>query len=114
MKEMIAYCGLVCSSCPQYIATQEDDDIAREAASRRIAETFGLQYKPEEINCDGCRSQGGRLIGFCTDCAVRNCGMEKAVENCTVCHEQPCDRLVKFHAFSPEAKRSFDAVLRKR
>jgi len=42
MSEMIAYCGLVCTSCPQYIATQNDDDIAREKIAKQIAEKFGL------------------------------------------------------------------------
>ncbi len=42
MTEMIAYCGLVCTSCPQYIATLNDDDILREKTARRIAEDFGI------------------------------------------------------------------------
>ena len=114
MKEMIAYCGLVCTSCPQFIATQNNDDIAREAAAKRIAEKFGLHFKPEEINCDGCLSSGGRLIGFCTTCEVRTCGIEKSVGSCSDCREQPCDKLKKFHEFSPDAKASFDALVKKR
>ncbi len=113
MSEMIAYCGLVCTSCPQYIATQNDDDIAREKIAKEIAERFGLYYKPEEINCDGCLSSGGRLIGFCNTCEVRKCGLAKSVENCSVCDEQPCDKLKKFHEFSPGAKESFEVLLSK-
>ena len=113
MSEMIAYCGLVCTSCPQYIATQNDDDTAREKIAKQIAENFGLYYKPEEINCDGCLSSGGRLIGFCNTCEVRKCGIAKLVENCSVCDDQPCDKLNKFHDFSPGAKESFEALLRK-
>ena len=112
MSEMIAYCGLVCTNCPQYIATQ-NDDIAGEKTAKRIAEKFGLYYKPEEINCDGCLSSGGRLIGFCNTCEVRKCGIEKSVENCSVCAEQPCDKLTKFHEFSPDAKASFEALVKK-
>ncbi len=113
MSEMIAYCGLVCYSCPQYIATQNDDDIAREQIAKQIAEKYGLIYKPEEINCDGCLSSGGRLIGFCNTCDVRKCGIEKSVENCTACDDRPCDKLNKFHEFSPDAKASFEALLLK-
>ena len=113
MKEMIAYCGLVCTRCPQFIATQNDDDIAREMAAKRIAEKFGLYFKPEEINCDGCLSSGGRLIGFCNTCEVRKCGIAKSVENCSTCDEALCDKLNKFHEFSPDAKVSFEALLKK-
>ncbi len=114
MEEIIAYCGLVCSKCPQYIATQNDDDIEREKISKQLAEKFGIYYTPEEINCDGCHSSDDRLIGFCHTCEVRKCGMEKSVENCSVCDDQPCDKLNKFHAYSPDAKKSFEALLQKK
>ena len=114
MSEMIAYCGLVCTSCPQYIATQNDDDIAREKIAKYLAEKFELYYKPEEINCDGCLSSNGRHIGFCKTCEVKKCGIAKSVENCSVCDEQPCDKLNKFFEFSPGAKESFEALLSKK
>ena len=113
MPEMIAYCGLVCTICPQYIATQNDDVVAREKIAEQIADNFGLYYKPEEINCDGCLSSGGRLIGFCNTCEVRKCGIEKSVENCSTCNELPCDKLNQFHEFSPGAKASFEALLKR-
>ncbi|MBT8339402.1 MAG: DUF3795 domain-containing protein [Desulfatitalea sp.] len=112
MQEMIAYCGLVCTSCPQFIATQNDDDNARKQAAKRIAETFGIYLKPEEINCDGCLSSGGRLIGFCNTCEVRKCGTKKSVINCSTCDEQPCSKLKRFHEFSPMAKEAFESLLR--
>lgn len=111
MSEMIAYCGLVCTSCPQYIATQDDDDIAREKIAKRLAEKFGLNFKPEEINCDGCLSSEGRLIGYCNTCEVRKCGMSKSVDNCAGCDDQSCDKLNKFHEFSPDAKAAFEVLL---
>ena len=113
MQKMIAYCGLVCTSCPQFIATQNDDDFERKKAAARIAEKFGIYLKPEEINCDGCLSSSGRLLGFCNTCEVRRGGIAKSVENCSACDEQPCDKLNKFHAFSPDAKASFEALLRR-
>ena len=114
MNEMIAYCGLVCSRCPTFMATQTDDDEARERTAKWIKEKFGLSFKPEEINCDGCLSSGGRLIGFCNTCEVRKCGRERSVENCSVCEDQPCDKLNSFHEFSPDAKASFDNLIKKR
>ena len=113
MKPMIAYCGLVCSDCPTFLATQNDDDIAREKTAAFYSEKFGLNFKPEEINCDGCLSVGGKLIGYCHACEIRKCALERAVENCAACAEQSCEKLAKFHEFSPDAKRSFDALVEK-
>ena len=111
---MIAYCGLVCSDCPTYLATRNDDDAARTMTAKFYAEKFGLTLKPEEINCDGCLSEGGRLIGYCQDCEVRKCARSKSLDNCTVCKDQPCEKLSKFHEFSPDAKKKFDALVAKR
>ncbi len=111
MSEMIAYCGLVCTSCPQYIATRNDDDVAKEKIAKHIEDKFGLYYTPEEINCDGCLSSGGRLIGFCNTCEVRKCGIERSVVNCSDCADQPCDKLKKIHEFSPDAKDAYKTLL---
>lgn len=110
MSEMIAYCGLVCASCPTYLATQADDDQARARTAAYYAERFGLKLKPEDINCDGCLSQGGRLIGYCLSCEIRACAREKGLAGCAACAEAPCERLAKFHSFSPEAKASFEEM----
>lgn len=112
MKKMIAYCGLVCSSCPTFLATQNNDDVAREKTAALYSEKFGFNLKPEEISCDGCISEEGRLIGYCQSCEIRRCCRAKALDNCVVCDEQPCEKLVKFHEFSPEAKACFDAMVR--
>ena len=113
MQEMIAYCGLVCSKCPTFLATQSDDDVARKKTASFLSEKYGLNFRTEEINCDGCLSSGARLIGYCNTCEVRKCGIEKSIENCSTCDEAPCDKLNKFHEFSPDAKASFEALVRK-
>lgn len=110
MSRMIAYCGLVCSSCPAYIATQNDDDEARAQTAAYYLKKFGLEMKPEEINCDGCKSDGGKLIGYCQVCSIRRCCRDRNLDNCSVCEDQPCEDLAKFHEFSPDAKRCFDEL----
>ena len=42
MSQMIAYCGLVCSSCPTFLATQNDDDVARARTAAFYSEKFGF------------------------------------------------------------------------
>jgi len=113
MSKMIAFCGLRCTDCPTFLATKNDDDEARVKTAAMYLEKFGFDMKPEEINCDGCHSKGGRLISYCGICEIRKCGQEKGIENCTFCDEQPCEKLTMFHSFSPEAKASFEAVLEK-
>ena len=113
MQPIIAYCGLVCSSCPTFLATQNDDDVAREKTAAFYFEKFGLNFTPQEINCDGCASEGGKLIGYCQSCEIRKCARAKSLVSCAVCEEQPCEKLAKFHEFSADAKRSFDALVGK-
>lgn len=110
MSRMIAYCGLVCSVCPSFLATKNNDDAAREKTAVFLASKFGLNLKPEDINCDGCLSEGGRLLDFCRTCGIKRCCSQKGLENCAVCDEQPCAELVKFHQFSPDAKASFEEL----
>ncbi|MFH1138015.1 MAG: DUF3795 domain-containing protein [Pseudomonadota bacterium] len=110
MSEMVAFCGLICSNCPTFLATRNDDEQARKDISALYAEKYDLHYKPEDINCDGCRSEGGKLIGFCRTCAIRDCGLARGVEYCGACPDQPCEALVKFHNYSPAAKACFDRL----
>ena len=113
MEKMIAYCGLECTSCPTYIATQNDDDAARAKTAAYYSEKFGFDLKPEDINCDGCLSEGGKLIGYCHTCEIRKCCQDKDLVHCAVCDEQPCEKLANFHKFSPDAKAGFDALIQK-
>lgn len=112
MEKMIAYCGLVCTNCPTYLATLNDDDEAREKTAAFYSEKFGFNLRPEEINCDGCLSESGILISYCQECEIRKCCREKGLKNCAYCNEQPCEKLQKFHQFSPDAKASFELLLK--
>lgn len=115
MEKMIAYCGLNCYNCAVFLATKNDDDVAREKTAAMWAEQFGFDLKPEDINCDGCLAVGGRMIGFCQNCSVRHCGSQKELENCTLCdeHEQ-CEKLISFHKLSPGAKSCFEKIKKSR
>ena len=111
MEKMIAFCGLVCSSCPTFLATKNDDDVARAKTAAFYSEKFGFDLKPADINCDGCLSEDGKLIGYCHTCEIRKCCRAKGLDHFAVCDEQPCEKLTNFHKFSSDAKASFDALL---
>ncbi|MGA3113002.1 MAG: DUF3795 domain-containing protein [Syntrophobacteraceae bacterium] len=109
MSQMIAYCGLVCSSCPAFLATKNDDNVARAKTAALYSEKFGVHLKPEEINCEGCKSTGGKQLGYCQTCAIRQCCSARGLDNCATC-DQPCENLSKFHEFAPHAKACLEAL----
>lgn len=101
MNDMISFCGLNCRECPAYIATRENDDAKRQKVAVMWSKLFKTEIPADAINCDGCRTEGGRLFGHCTNCAIRSCGMEKGVENCAHCADYSCAKLDGFLEFLP-------------
>lgn len=113
MTEMMAYCGLVCTDCPSFRATRDDDDAARARTAAYYRETYGFDLTPAQINCDGCLTNGGRLLPYCQTCQIRTCCAEKGLANCARCEDQPCEHLTALHDFSAHAKARFDTLLNK-
>jgi hypothetical protein len=92
---MVAFCGIVCTDCRAFIATQRDDAKLK----KEVAEAWSTKeeiLEAEDISCDGCLATGRRLPEFCGICEVRRCGYEKGVENCAHCREFPCGKLIGF------------------
>jgi hypothetical protein len=112
MNKMIAFCGLSCTECPAFLATQKDDDREREKVSQQWSKWMGTEIKPEDINCDGCLSMGMRLFSHCNNCAIRRCGLERSVKNCAHCESYPCEKLDSFlDALGvPEAKKNLERI----
>jgi hypothetical protein len=110
---MLAYCGLICDTCPIFLATKESDmdkkiemrvDIAR-----KCTEYFGRSHTHEDItDCDGCCSDSGRL--FCKACRIRSCATAKSIENCAYCADYPCEELENIFAMDPDAKERLDQI----
>ena len=111
MDKMIAYCGIVCSECPGFIATQNDDDAKRTEVAEVWSKQYGHAIKPEDINCDGCTSDDGkRHVGYCHICEIRKCARDKAVLNCAYCDQYGCEKLTKFLAHVPQAKDTLETL----
>lgn len=110
MEKMTAFCGLVCTDCPAYIATQKDDNEAR----KKVVEKWSSEQFPlkiEDINCDGCLAFGKRLIKFCDMCEVRACAIKKNVKTCAHCDEFSCEKLNKhFQMIGTEAKANLERI----
>jgi len=115
MDKVISYCGLICETCSIYLATREQDEEKRYKMrvdiARQIKEHYGQECKPEDVNdCDGCKTEGGRLFSGCKNCHMRNCARQKGLENCAYCDEYACEKIEKFFATDPDARTRLDAI----
>jgi len=98
--ELVAYCGLTCKSCPIYWATREENKEKQKKMRIKISQLCseqGLDIHPEDItDCDGCRTESGRLFSGCSNCEIRKCARQRKYETCAHCPEYICGKLQKF------------------
>lgn len=88
-KMLSAVCGLYCPSCTLFIGNHEDPERLA-ALTRRMGRT------PEEMKCNGCRSD--TLSFYCRSCKMKSCAKEKGIDFCSECDEYPCEALTAFKA----------------
>jgi hypothetical protein len=115
MNTLIAYCGLSCDTCSIYLATRETDSTKQKKLRIEIArlcrEHYGKDYSPEDISdCDGCRTEGGRLFSGCRNCLIRKCAIQRGYENCAWCDEYVCEKLNELFVMDPSAKSRLDKI----
>ncbi|MGE5580883.1 MAG: DUF3795 domain-containing protein [Bacillota bacterium] len=112
-REILAYCGLNCSDCPAYIATQNNDQEGLKQTAEKWSKELKCDIRPEDCVCDGCLPfEGARLGGYCGECPVRACGIKKSYPNCAYCPDYPCENLAKFQVGATEAKERLDSLRR--
>ena len=115
MDKVISYCGLICETCPIYLATREQDQEKRYKMrvdiAQQIKEHYGQECKPEDVtDCDGCKTESGRLFSGSQNCEIRKCATGKDIENCAHCNQYACERIEKFFATDPDARVRLDAI----
>ena len=115
MKEILAYCGLYCHSCPIFLATREKDEEKnykmRGDIAQQIKEHYGREYRPEDItDCDGCRTESDRLFSGCRKCQIRKCARQKRAENCAYCDEYACEKLEELFKMEPNTRKRLDEI----
>lgn len=112
MSDMLSYCGIDCRACPTYRATQADDDVKRAKVANFWSQMFGTPFTKEDINCDGCRQNRGRLFGHCRTCEVRLCAQEKDLDSCGRCQDYSCEKLNNLLALLPmeEPRKNLEAI----
>ena len=111
MDKMIAYCGLVCTDCEAYVATQANDLVTLEKLAARAREEFGMPDVTVEASmCDGCLSTSKRLCSYCDQCQVRACAVGRGVVNCAHCDDYGCETLETFFAMASEARATLEGI----
>lgn len=100
----ITMCGYRCDLCKAYVKNFRKEDRRAELAG--IWEKYyGLQYKPEDIYCDGCRCMNKDAKRVDNHCPVRECVLSRNINSCADCGEYPCDRFSKRMGLSCENAR---------
>ncbi len=112
MAKIIAYCGLSCTDCTAYIATQKNDDKLRKETAEDWSKKYNHPFKAEDINCVGCIPTTGKHVGQCFVCEVRKCGQEKSIKNCAYCSEYICDKLGRYFEMAPVMKDNLEEIRR--
>lgn len=110
MDKMVAYCGLVCTECPAYIATQANDVAAIQRVAEKWAKEFNATFTADDVWCDGCLSDGPRLCSHCGECKVRACAISRGVVNCAHCDDYGCETLTGFLVYAPGAKVTLEEI----
>lgn len=105
MDDLIGCCGLICSRCQVYEATQNQDEELRAAVYQRqidwghgdrFRELYDQEYLVEDVSCDGCPTQSPYAFWYIENCLMRTCALGKGHPNCAHCSEYPCDILQEF------------------
>ena len=110
---MIAYCGIDCSKCDSYLATQSGSDEELAKIADKLSKLYHAEVRPEYVVCDGCK-EGARHSYFCSNmCAMRKCCVEKHYETCIECGDFPCADLQAELDHVPDARSNLEK-LRKR
>lgn len=107
---MIAYCGLDCSKCISFIATQSGSQEKIEECAKKWSVQYKKELKPEHVICDGCKASG-RKSYYCGNlCEINKCAINKKVDTCAECRSYPCPKLSPVLDNAPEAKANLEQI----
>ncbi|MDZ4121363.1 MAG: DUF3795 domain-containing protein [Candidatus Cloacimonadaceae bacterium] len=109
MSDLLSACGLDCPGCECFVATKNNDSEARKDIAIRWSQNYNAELKAEDINCEGCMSDGARF-SWCGMCPIRACVVAKGFENCSQCESFPCETNEFLYNAVPAAKEAIVAL----
>ncbi len=107
---ILGACGLQCSECEAYKATQADDSKWIDSVVEDWNKQFGGGITAEGVWCDGCMTDSARKCGHCGECEIRACAVERELSNCAGCSDYLCEKLSSFIEMVPGTKERLDAL----
>ncbi|MDR2686870.1 MAG: DUF3795 domain-containing protein [Oscillospiraceae bacterium] len=87
---MISWCGIDCTRCQTFRATDSADDELRGEIQKYYKE-IGIDIAIRDLSCRGCRSD--ETMPACAGCPYKKCGKAKGLARCAECGEYPCESL---------------------
>jgi hypothetical protein len=108
---LISACGLECSDCAAYIATQKDDAKAVSAVAAKWSQLFDASVADDAVWCDGCMTGRDRLCANAEECDVRACVRKRGLDTCAACGDYACDKLEQLLAVvGPGARETLESL----
>jgi hypothetical protein len=71
---------------------------------------YNTDIKPEQINCNGCKSDGTKFLFTENICEIRKCNIEKSTPHCAACSMYKCEKLGKFIELAPPVEEVLEAL----
>jgi hypothetical protein len=106
----ISYCGLNCEECEAFVATKNNDKILKKKVAKKWSQLYGIEMKPENIHCAGCKSTGKKGKYCESMCKISKCCTEKGIETCAQCDSFACKDLKEIFNYSLDAKKSLECL----
>lgn len=109
---LIAPCGLDCSKCDGYIATQSGDPQKVQAVADDWSKRYQAEIKTEHVWCDGCTANGRKSYHCAALCEIRKCCVKNKFASCIECDQFACTLLDPILKLVPEAKTNLESLKR--
>jgi hypothetical protein len=111
MEKMIAYCGIVCTECEAFKATQLGDPAALEKVAASWREQFDPSITAASIACDGCLATTDTLCSYCSVCPLRICALDRGEKNCAYCVDfEGCEKLESYYNQAPHMRQILNDI----
>lgn len=108
-EKILAYCGILCNECPIYIATQNNDQKAKEELAVQCSNDR-CKFEPEDMYCLGCFKVDVQKSKMCSHCEIRACAVQKDIVNCGECDQFPCATVEKLIPADSEGRARLNQI----
>jgi len=105
----IAYCGDNCTFCPKYSANligSRKEKINIAILMKKVGWRYNLE-EPKKMKCRGCQD-----VEEC-EYGVKECCIERNIENCGQCIDYPCSKIEKAFEITEINVEKFKNILSK-